>query len=236
PLQRASSPALPTSWLMHRAFVTPAAFISSPAFRPAIASSWPTCVSTPRLANTSEPEFAEMTGIPAATAALICDPNAVASGIETTSPCGFLATAASMSWPIFTMSQLHACDRLLLSRRSSRPSQNAGTIVMAGTGPAKLHLPACSRIVRLRTRGRKARFRSLRDFAHPHDAVLLDGRGRRLRDPQGLDPGAGRARTGKFATSDPETGAELGPIRILAAHDAALPDRPCRARPARAAG
>ncbi len=47
-----------------------------------------------------------MTGMPAATHLVTLGPSAVASGSEMTRPCGFLAQAASMSCPIFTMSKV----------------------------------------------------------------------------------------------------------------------------------
>src|SRR3954465_9387828 len=47
-----------------------------------------------------------MTGIPASTADLMWGPSAAASGTGTTRPDGFLATGASMSWPILTMSNV----------------------------------------------------------------------------------------------------------------------------------
>ena len=47
-----------------------------------------------------------MTGIPAATAFWMLGPSAFASGIETTRPCGFLATAASISCAILVMSNV----------------------------------------------------------------------------------------------------------------------------------
>src|SRR5450759_693084 len=106
PLQRASRAALPTSWLMHNALVTPAAFMSAPAFSPEIVSSWPTWVRMPSALYESDPEFAEMTGMPAATAFWMLGPRAVASGIDTTSPAGFFATAASMRAAILTMSKV----------------------------------------------------------------------------------------------------------------------------------
>ena len=62
----------------------------------------------PRLLKTSEPEFIETTGMPAATAFLIEGLRASGFGIETTRPVGFFATAASiradmpgmsLSWP-----------------------------------------------------------------------------------------------------------------------------------------
>ena len=91
PLQRASRPALPTSWLMQSAFVTPAAFISSPAFcRPAISVLADVGQDAELLVRRPSPEFAEITGMPAATAFWIDGPRAVASGIETTRPAGFL--------------------------------------------------------------------------------------------------------------------------------------------------
>src|SRR5580704_14713839 len=62
------------------------------------------CVKQPKLLDTSDPEFIEITGILAATAALIDLPSASASGIETTSPSGLEATAASINCDIATMS------------------------------------------------------------------------------------------------------------------------------------
>jgi hypothetical protein len=106
PLQRASRPALPTSWLTQIAFLPPAAAMRTPAASPATASSWPTWVRMPRLAYASEPEFAEITGIPAVMHFLTLVPSAVASGSEITSPDGFFAHAASISWPILTMSNV----------------------------------------------------------------------------------------------------------------------------------
>ena len=91
---------------MHRALVTPASAIRCPAMSPASNSVWPTCTSTPRSANTSEPEFIEITGMPAATAASIEGPSASASGSDTTSPSGSEATAASMIDAISTMSNV----------------------------------------------------------------------------------------------------------------------------------
>ena len=51
----------------------------------------------PRSLKTSDPEFIDTTGIPAAMAFSIAPPSASGFGIETTRPVGFLATAASMS-------------------------------------------------------------------------------------------------------------------------------------------
>ena len=70
PRQRSSSATLPTSWLTQSAFVTPASPIRCPAPTPASYSVWPTWVSTPSSAATSLPEFIEITGMPASTAAL----------------------------------------------------------------------------------------------------------------------------------------------------------------------
>jgi hypothetical protein len=47
-----------------------------------------------------------MTGMPASTALWMAGPRAVASGMETTSPCGFLPTAAVMSWAMAFMSNV----------------------------------------------------------------------------------------------------------------------------------
>jgi hypothetical protein len=91
---------------MQIAFLPPASFIRTPAAVPATDSSCPTWVRMPRLANVSEPEFAEITGIPAVTHFWTLAPRAVASGSEMTRPDGFFAHAASMSWPIFTMSKV----------------------------------------------------------------------------------------------------------------------------------
>ena len=106
PLQRSSSAVLPTSWFTQIAVVTPSAAILWPAMRPAANSVWPTWTSTPRFAKSSEPEFIEITGMPAATAASIDGPSASASGIVTTMPSGCEATAASMIWLISTMSNV----------------------------------------------------------------------------------------------------------------------------------
>ena len=106
PSQRTSRATLPTSWLMQAALVTPRLCIFTPPPMPASYSVWPTWSMTPRPLATSLPEFIEITGIPAATAALIDLPSASASGIETTSPSGLLATAASTSWAIVTMSKV----------------------------------------------------------------------------------------------------------------------------------
>jgi hypothetical protein len=56
--------------------------------------------------KTSEPEFAEMTGMPAATALSIAPFSAWASGIETTRPSGSFATSASISCDMATMSKV----------------------------------------------------------------------------------------------------------------------------------
>src|SRR5450759_4663145 len=106
PLQRASRPALPTSWLMQIAFLPPAAAMRTPAALPATASSCPTWVRMPSFAYASEPEFAEITGMPAVTHWVTLGPSAVAAGSEITRPVGAFAQAASMSWPIFTMSKV----------------------------------------------------------------------------------------------------------------------------------
>jgi hypothetical protein len=71
---------------------------------PATYSSCPTCIKQPSFFDTSEPEFIEMTGMPALTAAWIGFPRASASGIDTTRPSGFDATAASISCAIATIS------------------------------------------------------------------------------------------------------------------------------------
>ena len=104
PLQRRVRAWLPTSWLKQTGFLTPAALNRSPAPRPAWNSVCPTWALMPRSRKTSEPEFIETTGMPASTAFLIEGDSASAFGIETTRPVGFLATAASMSCDILTMS------------------------------------------------------------------------------------------------------------------------------------
>ena len=53
-----------------------------------------------------EPEFIVMIGIPASLAFCSEAFKAAKSGTETIRPPGFLATAASMSWLIFTMSKV----------------------------------------------------------------------------------------------------------------------------------
>ncbi len=106
PSQRVSSAALPTSSFTQIAFFTPIAPRRRPPARPATASSEPTWVRMPNCWNTSPPEFIETTGMPASTAFLICGPSALGSGIDTTSPSGLLATAASISSPIRTMSNV----------------------------------------------------------------------------------------------------------------------------------
>src|SRR6266508_2701309 len=106
PWQRRSSATFPTSWLMQMAFFTPSSANRWPAMSPASNSVCPTCTSTPSFANTSLPEFIEITGIPAATAALIEGPSASASGMLTTRPSGSEATAASISWLMATMSNV----------------------------------------------------------------------------------------------------------------------------------
>ena len=96
PLQRRVSAWLPTSWLKQTAFFTPAALNRSPAPRPAAYSVCPTWARMPRSRKTSEPEFIDTTGIPAAIAFSIAGLSASAFGMDTTSPVGFLATAASI--------------------------------------------------------------------------------------------------------------------------------------------
>src|SRR6266545_2860457 len=91
---------------MQMAFFTPSSANRWPAMSPASNSVCPTCTSTPSFANTSLPEFIEITGIPAATAALIEGPSASASGMLTTRPSGSEATAASISWLMATMSNV----------------------------------------------------------------------------------------------------------------------------------
>lgn len=71
-----------------------------------ISSDWPTNSSAPSCLKTSWPAFIAMTGMPAAAAALIWGPRALASGIVTTSPAAPLATAASINWPILIMSKV----------------------------------------------------------------------------------------------------------------------------------
>ena len=70
PAQRASSPALPTSWLMHITCVAPASARCWPAAWPAIVSSWPTWVIAPIvLVVRRNPELTVMIGMPASWAA-----------------------------------------------------------------------------------------------------------------------------------------------------------------------
>jgi hypothetical protein len=88
------------------ALVTPASFIFSPASCPATSSVCPMCASTPRDLKVSLPELIEITGMPAATAALIDGPSASASGMLTIRPSGFEATAASIRWLMATMSNV----------------------------------------------------------------------------------------------------------------------------------
>ena len=71
PLQRRSSPTLPSSWLMQSALLPPSLRIVSPATRPASYSLCPTCRSAPSERQTSKPELMVMTGMPASTAARI---------------------------------------------------------------------------------------------------------------------------------------------------------------------
>jgi hypothetical protein len=106
PLQRRSSEALPTSWLTQSALFTPAAAIFSPPPKPASYSVCPTWSSTPSCLYASLPELMEMTGMPAATAALMELPRALESGMETTRPSGFLATSASIRRLMATMSKV----------------------------------------------------------------------------------------------------------------------------------
>ena len=68
----------------------------SPPPRPASYSGCPTCITAPKLFETPAPEFIDMTGIPAATAALIGPPKMSGAGIDTTIPSGFCAIAASI--------------------------------------------------------------------------------------------------------------------------------------------
>ena len=90
---------MPTSWFTQSATFPPIEASFSPAALPAVYSSCPTCSRAPSFFATSEPEFIEITGIPAATAFSIDGPSASASGIETTSPSGSWFTAASISLP-----------------------------------------------------------------------------------------------------------------------------------------
>src|SRR5918997_3238622 len=106
PSQRWSSAMFPTSWLMQSALSTPSSSSRSPAPTPASNSVWPTWVSAPSSSLTSLPEFMETIGMPASFAFWIDSLKASASGIETTRPSGSEATAASMSWLIFTMSNV----------------------------------------------------------------------------------------------------------------------------------
>ena len=52
---------------------------------------------------------------------LTLGPSAVASGSEMTSPDGFFAQAASMSWPIFTMSKVSGALYVTLTPMSLPP-------------------------------------------------------------------------------------------------------------------
>src|SRR5918992_1047195 len=106
PSQRWSSAMFPTSWFMQSALSTPSSASRSPAPSPAMNSVCPTCVSAPSSSLTSLPEFIETIGMPASLAFWIDSCRASASGIETTMPSGSEATAASMSWLIFTMSNV----------------------------------------------------------------------------------------------------------------------------------
>ena len=72
----------------------------------------------PSNSRTSEPEFIETTGMPEATALRIESPSASASGTETTRPSGCEATAASMIWPICTMSNVSGAWYSTLTPRS----------------------------------------------------------------------------------------------------------------------
>src|SRR3954467_8033878 len=64
------------------------------------------CVITPSPDATSLPELMDTTGMPAATARRIAGPSAPLSGIDTTSPSGLVATAASISCDMATMSNV----------------------------------------------------------------------------------------------------------------------------------
>ena len=97
---------MPTSWLTQIPVLPPISASLTPAALPASNSAWPTCSSTPRSSATSPPEFIEITGMPAATARWIEGASASASGMETTSPSGSWLTAASISWPMATMSKV----------------------------------------------------------------------------------------------------------------------------------
>src|SRR3712207_3620953 len=96
----------PTSWLMQSALSTPSCASRSPAPTPAWNSVWPTCVSAPNSSLTSLPVFMETIGMPASFAFSIDSLSASGSGMEMTSPSGSEATAASMSWLIFTGSKV----------------------------------------------------------------------------------------------------------------------------------
>ncbi len=58
----------------------------------------------------SEPEFIDQTGMPASMHFVTLGPRAAASGSEITSPLGFFAHAASMSWAILTMSKVSGAE------------------------------------------------------------------------------------------------------------------------------
>ena len=106
PAHLLSRATLPTSWLTQRAFLPPAAFIFWPPPTPASNSVWPTWALIPNLAKSSEPEFIDTTGIPAAIAAFTDFPRAAASGKVITIPFGFCETALSISFAISTMSKV----------------------------------------------------------------------------------------------------------------------------------
>ena len=89
-----------------------------PAARPDSYSGCPTWAATPSPAKTSDPEFKDTTGMPAATADLIESPRASASGIEMARPSGWLATAESISWPIWIMSNVSGARYSTVTPRS----------------------------------------------------------------------------------------------------------------------
>ena len=96
PLQRRVSAWLPTSWLKHAAFLTPASLNRFPAPRPAWNSVCPTWARMPRLLEHVRARVHRHDGDAGGDGLLDRGLSASAFGIETTRPDGFLATAASM--------------------------------------------------------------------------------------------------------------------------------------------
>ncbi len=82
------------------------------------------CPRKPSRSHAASPELTESAGIPAATAALMDGASASGSGTEIASALGRLATAASMSWLIRTMSKLLGAwySSLTPSSRAASPA------------------------------------------------------------------------------------------------------------------